>query len=216
MSVIRFAASIAVMMVCTSSFSQCDNLLPTSTTGAIIHHTYYCLSYDEAHEQAEWVYYELIPGMITGSIERTDNFRPDPNVSTGSAELIDYKGSGYDRGHLAPAGDMKSSRTAMSNSFYMSNMSPQEPSFNRGIWKTLEATVRTWAISSGKVYVATGPVFQNNKGSIGTNQVTVPGHYYKVVYDPSEEKMIGLVLPHEKGSASLDSYGRFLLYNLFS
>jgi endonuclease G len=75
---------------------------------------------------------------------RTNDFREDYKVTTGSASLSDFKGSGYDRGHLAPAGDMKWSSTAMSESFYMSNMSPQKPGFNRGIWKKLESRKLPW------------------------------------------------------------------------
>ena len=67
--------------------------------------------------------------MITGQSERTENFRPDPAVPSGSAQLNDYKNSGYDRGHLCPAGDMTFNEQAMSETFYLSNMSPQEPAF---------------------------------------------------------------------------------------
>lgn len=82
MSAIRFAASIAVMMVCTSTYSQCDNLLPTSTTGEVIHHTYYCLSYDEDHEQAEWTYHVLTSSMLNGFTSLTDNFREADKLLT--------------------------------------------------------------------------------------------------------------------------------------
>jgi endonuclease G len=136
--------------------------------------------------------------MVNGTEERTEDFRPDSAVSTGSAELSDYKSSGYDRGHLCPAGDMKISHTAMSESFYLSNMSPQVPSFNRGIWETLESTVRNIVCHDSEIYVVTGPIFKNNKGFIGANRVTIPGYYYKVIYSPKNKKMIGFVLPNEK------------------
>ncbi|MFC2113317.1 DNA/RNA non-specific endonuclease [Bacteroidota bacterium] len=129
MSLNRITAAFAVLMVCLSLQSQCDNLLPVSTTGQVIHHTYYCLSYDEDHEQAEWTYHVLTSGILNGSVGRTDNFRVDPKVATGSATLTDYKGSGYDRSHIVPAGDMTRAHTAMSVSFYMSYMSPQNHSF---------------------------------------------------------------------------------------
>ncbi|GAH82191.1 unnamed protein product, partial [marine sediment metagenome] len=124
----------------------------------IIRHTAYTLKYKEKYEQAEWVLYKLTAERVKGSYKRTNDFRPDPMVKTGSATLSDYKGSGYDRGHLAPAGDMKWSTTAMSESFYMSNMSPQNPGFNRGIWKKLEGQVRTWATDNEEIYIVTGPV----------------------------------------------------------
>ncbi len=126
--------------------------------GEIIEHTYYSLSYNETHEQANWVYYKI----HKGESERSGNFRPDAKVSTGSASLADYKGSGYDRGHICPAAAMKVNHVAMSETFYMSNMSPQLPSFNRGIWKDLEALVRRWGYYQ-ETHVVSGPVFKDIK-----------------------------------------------------
>jgi len=186
------------------SFGQ--EYIPISD-GQIVFHSYYMLSYSEKNEQAIWVYYELTPEMIYGAVSRTDDFREDNSIEEGSASLEDYKGSGYDRGHLAPAADMKLNRTSMSESFYLSNMSPQEASFNRGGWKKLEELVRTWCLEENKLYVVTGPIFQDNKGTIGMNQVTVPGYYYKVIFDPTDEqKMIGFIMPNEKLTNSLVSY----------
>jgi endonuclease G, mitochondrial len=175
--------------------------------GELIEHSYFSLAFSDNHKQAKWVYYELKPEFIVGSESRSDNFRPDPKVSTGSAQLIDYRGSGYDRGHLCPAADMKHCPVAMSETFYMSNMSPQHPSFNRGIWSRLEELVRSWAMHYEGIHVVTGPVFYENIGAIGPNNVTVPGHYYKVVYVPTEPpKMIGLVLPNKAGERQLHEY----------
>lgn len=184
------------------------NYLPAKLDGDIISHTYYTLSYNEAHEQAEWVAYKLTANMIGVGISRTDDFRPDVMISTGSAQLSDYKGSGYDRGHLCPAGDMVFSQVAMSESFFMSNMSPQNPSFNRGIWKKLESLVRSWAVKEGEVYVVTGPILSVSLGSIGANAFTIPKYYYKVVFDyrEPEQKMIALILPNEKSQKDLESY----------
>ena len=177
-----------------------------SSDGQVVTHSYYSLSYDEQHEQAEWVYYKLTPAMISGSAKRADDFRPDNKIKTQSATLSDYAGSGYDRGHLCPAASMSINAKAMSESFYLSNMSPQHPSFNRGAWKNLEELVRQWAAQEKEVYVVTGPIFKNNKGQIGKSQVTVPGYYYKVVYVPADKKMIGFVMPNEKIGNNLASY----------
>lgn len=179
--------------------------LEPKSVGEIVKHTYYTLSYSEENEQAYWVYYELTPELINGTQSRTDDFRADPLVSTGSASLDDYKGSGYDRGHLCPAADMSLNKTSMSESFYLSNMSPQLAGFNRGIWSTLEDQVREWALSYSKLCVVTGPIFKDNIGVIGGNQVTVPGYYYKVLYD-GNNKMIGLILPNASSSKSLDQF----------
>lgn len=181
------------------------NWLPVSG-GELVEHSHYTLRYSEMHEQAIWVAYTLTHEMVNGDAKRKDDFRQDPEVDTQSAALSDYEGAGYDRGHLCPAADMNFTSEAMSETFYMSNMSPQEPSFNRGIWKKLEAVVRNWASEKGNIYVVTGPVFRDNIDKIGENEVTVPGYYYKVIYDPVAEKMISLVLPNEKSSVSLQHF----------
>ena len=175
----------------------------------IIRHEYYTLSYNEEFEQADWVAYELTRREVLGSVKRDDRFRPDPLVASGSASLEDYKGSGYDRGHLAPAGDMKFSESAMSESFYLSNMSPQDPSFNRGIWKGLEALIRQWAYTYQTIFIATGPVLnKQDYPRIGPNRVAVPGFYYKVILRVGEEAplAIGFILPNSKSSFPLASY----------
>jgi len=187
-------------------FGQCD-LLPTSTTHEIIKHTYYTLSFSKKDEQAEWVAYLLTRSMLTGQSERGNNFRPDPDVPNGSAQLSDYRKSGYDRGHLCPAGDMTFSDMAMSETFYLSNMSPQVPAFNRGIWKNLESLVREWAEEDDSIYIVTGGILSESKGTIGIDKVTVPSRFYKVIYDlTGEKKMIAFILPNEKGMKPLKDY----------
>ena len=171
----------------------------------IVRHKYYVLGYSEEHEQAVWVYYTPCIGKGNGKASRTNDFREDPVVETGSADPIDYKRSGYDRGHLCPAGDMTLSQEAMSETFFMSNMSPQVPSFNRGIWKKLEEQVRIWGARE-VIWVVTGPVFKDVKGEIGVNKVTVPGYYYKVVYSPSRKEMIGFIMPNAQSKKSIVDY----------
>lgn len=174
----------------------------------IIRHTYYTLSYNETYEQANWVYYSLTDSMILNSgEERSNNFKMDKLVATISAKSSDYTKSGYDRGHLCPAGDMGFNQVAMEESFFMSNISPQVPDFNRGIWKDLETTVRKWAVNERHIYVVTGPVFKNDKGSIGKEEVLVPGYYFKIIFDPTDKpKMIAFVLPNEKSTRPIADY----------
>ena len=171
----------------------------------LVEYTYYCLGFDKEHKQANWVYYELEAKNLTGKASRKDNFRVDPKLDTWSATLADYKGSGYDRGHLCPAADMSFNAKAMSETFYMSNMSPQVPMFNRGIWKKLEEHVRERA-KREKLYVVTGPIFKSNKGKIGKGKVTVPGYYYKLFYSPSKQQMIAYVLPNEESRRPINSF----------
>ena len=142
-------------------YSQASHF-PICDSCEIVEHENYSLCYNENYEQASWVFYELTKDEVVGDLERTDDFREDPLVSTGSASLEDYVGSGYDRGHIAPAADMEFSATAMSESFYMSNMSPQHPSFNRGRWKSLESEVRKWAYSREAIWVTSGPVLKGD------------------------------------------------------
>jgi endonuclease G len=147
----------------TSKVIRRDLELPAVKKGEqVIRHAGYSFVYNEAYEQAAWVAYELTEKETDKQYDRTDKFIPDPSVITGSATDSDYSGSGYDRGHLAPAADMGWSSTSMAESFYFSNMSPQVPGFNRGIWKRLEEQVRSWAIEYDTIYVVTGPVLKGN------------------------------------------------------
>ena len=176
---------------------------------SIIDREGYSHGYIEYHEQPAWVTYKLTKTeAITKAAKRGDDFREDSSVPTGSATLADYRRSGYDRGHLAPAADMAFSSKTMSESFYMSNMSPQKPAFNRGCWKDLEEQVRQFAISEGEIMVVTGPILPDNKTiTIGNNKVTVPTHYYKVIYDLTPpQKMIGFIMPNEGSNKSLQSF----------
>ncbi|KHJ38017.1 nuclease [Pedobacter glucosidilyticus] len=197
---------------------QTENFRPSKTpklelpkltkSDIIIQHSGFSLSYNELHEQANWVAYELTKEETVKVHSRTDKFLEDPKVKTRTANAKDYASSGYDRGHLAPAADMVWSATAMAESFYYSNMSPQNPSFNRGIWKKLEELVRTWAVENEALYIATGPVLNSGLPSIGTNKVSVPNYYYKVIldYKAPEIKGIGFILENKSSSQPLQSY----------
>lgn len=189
---------------CSLTYSASVSYLPVPTKD-LVRHAYYTLSYNEKYEQANWVYYILTDSMVVaGGQERTNKFKADPMVPTGSARSSDYTKSGYDRGHLCPAADMDFNRVAMEESFLMSNISPQAPDFNRGIWKDLETEVREWAKQKHKLYVVTGPVFSELKGTIGQDNVTVPGYFFKVIYDESKQpEMIAFVLPNQKSDRPL-------------
>ena len=174
----------------------------------IITHSYYTLSYNETHEQANWVGYILDINTSKTKIPRTNNFNSDQKIKTKSATSSDYIKSGYDRGHLAPAADMNFNLIAMKESFLMSNISPQNPSFNRGIWKKLENLVRAWSQDEGKLYITTGPIFKNSDTFIGKNKVTVPSSFYKVILVEKghKSKAIGFLLPNAKSDKSLEYF----------
>ena len=176
--------------------------LPDGGTGELIRHRYYTLNYNEEHEQAEWVAYELTrERMNRPKVKRSNDFREDPLVSGGSAGWDDYLHSGYDRGHLVPAADMNFAKSAMSETFFMSNISPQVRAFNGGAWRELEETVRDWAREHKKLYVVTGPDLRKTPlGTIGReNEITVPAAYFKVLLDLTEPdyKAIGFYMPNQ-------------------
>ena len=180
----------------------------TKDSEKIISHTGYSLLYNEKYKQANWVAYELTKQETNKIFERSNNFISDPNVKSVNAFDKDYKGSGYDKGHLAPAADMGWSATTMTESFYYSNMSPQQQGFNRGIWKKLEELVRTWAIENQAVYVVTGPVLSKGLSTIGYNKIAVPNYYYKLILDYQKPniKGIGFILPNESSKSLLQNY----------
>jgi endonuclease G len=121
--------------------------------------------------------------------QRTDKFFPDARLPRQErAELADYKGSGYSRGHMALAADMPNP-TAMSQSFSLANMAPQNRKQNSGPWAKIEKDTRRYVMrATGDVYVITGPVFGPGSTVIGANKVSVPTHIFKLVYDSRTQK----------------------------
>ena len=170
----------SVFLVC----AETPDNLSLGTPGnadTVVNRRGYALGYSEKYEQPLWVIYRITKEeMDAPRIKRTDDFRPDPAIKTGSASLADYRGSGYDRSHLAPAATMGFSKQTMSESFYLSNMSPQKPQFNRGIWKDLESQVRKWAYKNKDIYVVSGPIIKSGYATIGKNSVAVPQYYYNL------------------------------------
>lgn len=193
---------------------QADFILPSGhTDDELVRHDGYTLRYDSDLKNPVWVAYPLLAYEITGDAERDyERFMPDPAVDGGTALPTDYTKSGYDRGHQAPAGDFKFSQQLTKQSFFMSNISPQAPQFNRGIWKSLEEQIRAWALRDGGLYVVTGPVLRKGLPTIGrTNEVAVPDSFYKVVLycrkgESPDIRMIGFLLKNEPSNESLKSF----------
>lgn len=179
--------------------------LPTSTTGQIVHHQGYSLSYSEPHEQPEWVAYELKKSHLSNSNFKRPYFEIDNAVKTGAAHWRNYKNSGYDRGHLCPAGDRRYSQSAHDETFLTSNITPQKNDFNAGIWNKLEQKVRYWANKYNGVYVVTGGVLKGDMDTIGDEYVSVPNQFYKILIDNNNgnTKMIAFLLPHEDSNKPL-------------
>jgi endonuclease G, mitochondrial len=191
-----------------SDIQDSDFYLPSSTTHSIIKHHYFTLSYNEKYEQAEWVAYELKKNQLSQTNFKRPYFIDDPEVSTGSASYRNYKNSGYDKGHLCPAADRKFSKEAFEETFYTSNISPQNKDFNAGVWGRLEQKTRYWADKYDGLYIVTGGVLKSNLQTIGKESVAVPKYFYKILLDNSrgEYKVIAFLLPHEDSEKPLNSF----------
>ena len=182
--------------------------LPAASTNEIVKHKYYTLSYNEKAEQAEWLAYELKKEYVTSSDFKRPYFIEDPKVKSTSADWRNYKNSGYDKGHLCPAGDMQFDKNAYNDTFYTSNISPQNHDFNAGFWNRLEQKVRYWAVRYDGVYVVTGGVFNNSTKTIGREKVIVPDSFYKIVLNRSNGnyKMIAFLVPNKRTEKPLYSF----------
>ncbi|GHB75986.1 hypothetical protein GCM10007390_32310 [Persicitalea jodogahamensis] len=190
--------------------NQRDFFLPAiGSNDQLVRRVGYTLKYVEKYELSAWVAYTLQQEQIDGKEERENEFMPDPAVESGTAVSSDYTRSGYDRGHLAPAADFKNSYQVMKETFYMSNICPQQPQFNRGIWLELEKMVRAWAYKYKKVYVVTGPVLQPGLPTIGRlNKVAIPRQFYKVVLyvNPPYVKGIAFLMDNKPSKEPLTKF----------
>jgi endonuclease G len=170
--------------------------LPQNTTQYICK-TNYAVHYRYDTKTAEYVVEHIRLENITGPAKRRNDFRPDPTIPRQfQSRLEDYVGTGYDRGHLSAGANNNGNAQIMSESFFLSNMVPQVPNHNRGIWRILELKIRDWAISGKDLYVITGTAYAQGATAVGPNQVGVPTHMWKVVVDRKGGKGIGFFLPN--------------------
>jgi endonuclease G len=153
------------------------------------------------------VAYLLTKDETVKRFQRGEFFAPDPLIP-GTDFKVDYLKSGYDRGHLTPAADMGYSMETMVQSFFYSNMSPQLPRFNRGVWKKLEMQVRNWAVENDSLYIVTGPIFSDSMKVIGPHRVAVPKEFYKVLLQKRNGEWfgIGFVLPNSNAKIDFKNY----------
>ena len=176
----------------------------------VIEHLGYTVSYNPKWLVPNWVAYELTNSETYGEQERSNHFKPDPLVKGDPVVTSDYSKSGYDRGHMAPAADMKWSEQAMRESFYMTNICPQIHSLNAGDWKDLEELARDWAQRYEKIYIACGPIMEADYQTIGkTHSIAVPSAFYKVFLRKicnGGWTSIGFVMPNKAGNRPLMTY----------
>lgn len=174
----------------------------------IIHHKGYTVSYNKDLKIPNWVSYELTRQETKGKEKRSDNFIADPLVKGAIATNADYARSGYDKGHMAPAADMKWSPEVMKESFYFSNMCPQHPQLNRRGWKNLEEKIRDWAIADSAIIIICGPIINQSSRTIGKNKVAVPERFFKVILSPFVKPVrgIGFLFNNRQAVEPLSTY----------
>ncbi len=198
----------------TLTFTSSDERIEIPTMnvergGQLLQRTGYTLSYDADRKTPQWVAWELTREETQGTGERTNKFLADPDVRGAKAYHKDYTNSGYDRGHMAPAGDMKWDGQAMDESFYLSNICPQNGNLNKGDWNDLEEQCRKWAKQYGGVYITCGPIYEaKHPKRIGANKVAVPDAFFKVVliYTDHRTQALGFLFPNRSGHQPLRKY----------
>ena len=210
--------SLLIMLASCLSTLFCQNVdlnnieIPTIMDGRsdrMITHKGYTVSYNYDWKIPNWVAYELTDWEAAGVVPRYDRFKPDPMVPQNvTATTNDYKHSGYDRGHMAPAADMKWDEQAMRESFYLSNICPQNPNLNGGVWKDLEEQVRDLASQKGRIFVVCGPIVNDVSTTIGENKVVVPQAFFKVLLqeEKGEIHTIGFVYENKSGKRPMSTY----------
>ena len=183
--------------------------LVSSRSQQIIEHIGYTVSHNPVWNIPNWVAYSLTDTELLGDIPRAKNFNPDPEVLGEAVVTRDYTHSGFDRGHMAPAADMKWSEQAMYESFYMTNICPQNQSLNRGDWNDLEELARDWANTYGEIYIVCGPLVSDKYQTIGTNnKIAIPNAFYKVFLRKKGDlwTTIGFVMPNQACNQPLMTY----------
>ncbi|BFN32263.1 DNA/RNA non-specific endonuclease [Vibrio harveyi] len=179
-----------------------DKGMPSTNSDQFLCRDGYAVGYNYDTKNADWVAYHITAESVNITNKRSNSFKEDTEMPDyARSTLADYKGSGYDRGHLAPSATMDFTRESMKQSFLMSNMSPQLPGFNRVGWRVLEEHVRDLANEYNELYVVTGPIYQGNEGTIG-NGLVIPSAFYKVILDPSFDEAIAFIVPHRDVSSS--------------
>ena len=183
-------------------------LLPSNIPGQLLSRTAYCLSYNKETRCPNWVAWNLTADHADGEWARSNDYREDYDVPAPRATNDDYKRSSWSRGHMCPAGDCKWDANAMSETFLLSNMCPQDRNLNSGLWNRIEMDCRKWAKRYGSVYIVCGPLFYNKEHeTIGVNKVVVPEAFFKVILClQGKPKAIGLVVKNNAGTKKKDQY----------
>ena len=213
---IASAIALPISTPSVASFSNTSASLPLEQPATlhnhpeqIVVHTGYRLSFNRETLCPNWVAWELTANETEGSVQRSNDFRPDEMLPYRyQVTTDDYKHSGYDRGHMCPSADMKWSSTAQSECFFMSNICPQTHALNAGGWEKVERACRRWAKREGKVYIVCGPIFNDSRKQlyIGKSvKIRVPNAFFKVVLSLKKggEKAIGFYFTNRDGKQNM-------------
>lgn len=186
----------------------------------------FVVNYNTSRLIPNWVAYELTADEVAGEVPRAKGFSMDLDYKDRQAMREDYSNTGWDKGHMAPAGDMKWSQTAMFESFFLTNICPQNHELNGKDWHNLEKYVREWAVKYGSVWVVCGPyVYANIYGTIGERKVVVPDGFFKAVLrkDGNDYKAIAFVFennanrqPVKNAVVSVNDVEALVGYDLFT
>lgn len=213
MKIVKYIIVISLLGICAQAYCQSTGLeIPKGTKSIqpeqIIQHKGYTVSYNQKWLIPIWIAYELTMEECQGSVSRTGTFTPDPCIAGCTATTYDYSGSGWDRGHMAPAADMKWDTDAMVESFYLSNICPQDNNLNSGLWLATEKMARRWAERDGRVYIVCGPIVETDHKTIGENKVAVPSFFFKVLLRNQEGDWyaIGFLFPNTSCDGFLYDY----------
>ena len=196
----------------TGDQSLLDVSLPANLTDEVLRYKAITIHFNSRYRVPNCVAYELTNTQVAMAdapdAERRDNynFNRDTRVD-GCPDWWEYKETGYDRGHMAPAMDMRWSRQAMEQCFLMTNICPQDHELNDGEWRHMEEAIHTWAKRTERLVIFTGPVLRNDMKRIGKHRnIAVPSKFYKVVYDPKQKKAIAFLFKNEKARNSWTNY----------
>ncbi len=185
-----------------------DTALPKGTPSQILNRIGYTISYNHNTKCPNWVAWHLTAEHADGNIGRSNDYREDIDVPTPRANVEDYKGSTWSRGHMCPAGDNKWDYKAMSETFLLTNICPQHASLNSGLWNRIEQDCRRWAKKYGDIYIVCGPVLLNREHeTIGNNKVVVPEAFFKVILRVNPQPAaIGFIIRNNEGKKKRDQF----------
>tara|TARA_B110000238_G_scaffold173562_1_gene192734 strand:+ start:90 stop:866 length:777 start_codon:yes stop_codon:yes gene_type:complete len=186
-----------------------EKYMPTSSCGEILNYSYFSVSFCEEYKLSEWTIHYLTPDRLTYSSSRKGiEFRKDPRLNGRDNSKLDFYKSGYDRGHMVPAADMAFDKTRLTETFFLTNITPQTAGFNRGGWKVLEERIRDWVVEFDTVAIITGFVKGDNPDNLlgYAGSVPVPKYFYKIFIDIQRKRSIAFLMPNEKITKDIIEY----------